>query len=187
MKESPCAGGSPDFRKGHPQSCSYASTSGGSSIATANLSHVSSYRPPQPLYDDLLGEPQGEKVPLQALVCKRILEMTIGLMCTSPRWNGRFLIAIITTNIVQCFWATDNTLGVRRSLNSRLPSLQLLSETPRPVLACPLPVGMENTGDSLLPYAKPWGHGQAFPGMGVAKSTMFVFAHSFFCLLIIQV
>lgn len=71
-------------------------------------------------------------------MCKRILEMTIGVMCTSPRWNGRFLIAVITTNIVQCFWATDNALGVRRSLNSRLPSLQLMSETPRPVLACPL-------------------------------------------------
>lgn len=41
-------------------------------------------------------------------------------MCTFSEGNGRFLIAIITTNIVQCLWATDNTLGVMKSLNSRL-------------------------------------------------------------------
>ena len=48
-------------------------------------------------------------------------------------------------------------------------------------MACAgLPIGMENTRYSLLPYSKPWGHGQAFLGMGVAKSTMFVFAYTFF-------
>lgn len=103
-----------------------------------NLSHITSYHPPHPLYNDLLWEPQGEKVPLPAFLLKRIPEMTIGIMCTFPRWNGRFLIAIITTNIVQCFWTTDNGLGVIRSLNSRFPNLQLMSETPWLVLACPL-------------------------------------------------
>lgn len=54
-------------------------------------------------------------------------------------WVERqFLVAIITTNIVQCLWTTDNALGVTKSLNSRLPNLQLMSETLWPVLACPL-------------------------------------------------
>lgn len=110
-------------------------------IQTGNLSHITSYCPPPPpcpLCNDRLWEPQGEKVPLPAFALKRILEMTVGVMCTSLRWDGRFLIAIITTDIVQCFWTTDNGLGVLRSLNSRLPNVQLTSETPWPVLACPL-------------------------------------------------
>lgn len=28
--------------------------------------------------------------------------------------EGRYLIAIITTNVVQCLWTTDNALGVMR-------------------------------------------------------------------------
>lgn len=54
-------------------------------------------------------------------------------------WVERqFLVAIITTNIMQCLWTTDNALGVTKSLNNRLPNLQLMSETLWPVLACPL-------------------------------------------------
>lgn len=54
-------------------------------------------------------------------------------------WVERqFQVAIIMTHIVQDLWTTDNALGVTKSLNSRLPNLQPMSETLWPVLACPL-------------------------------------------------
>lgn len=140
---------------------------------------------PPPLYNVLLWKPQTEKAPLQALVLKKILEMTIGRMCTSPRWNGRFLIAVITTNIVQHLWATDNALGVMKSLNSRLLDLQLMSETPWLVLACPVewktqedtPYFLTQSPGDLDKLSQEWG----------LPNQLFVFAHSFFYLLIIQV
>lgn len=128
-----------NLRKEHP--CYYASPIISEGTSIDNWESQSCYpftTSPPPLYNVLLWKSQTEKVPIQTLVLKKILEMTIETMCTSPGWYSRFLIAIITTSIVQCLWVTDNTLGVMKSLNSRLSNLPLMSEMPWPVLACPL-------------------------------------------------
>lgn len=106
-------------RKDHPYYCSYTIISGGTSLTAEHLSHdISLPLPHLPCIKFYFGSHRGSS--LQLLALEKIMEKTIGIMCTFSEGNGRFLIAIITTNIMQCLWATDNTLGVMKSLNSRL-------------------------------------------------------------------